>query len=116
MVDTESIEGYIERAREIEEITPGGRWIGSPERKRGLALFVSREKCGGQPNVCRAIDVNNGPNGLVPGQSRDGYSLRVFKIRHHFIGKQFDAGPRAPRIARAGVEIEGNLVYPELVA
>jgi hypothetical protein len=42
--------------------------------------------------------------------------LNAVKIRHHFIGEQFDPVPRPPRVACAGVEIEGNLVDAELVA
>ena len=68
MVDTELIEGHVERAREIEEIAAGRRWIRSPERKHDLGLFVSRKECGTQPDVCLGVDVNNGPDVLAAGQ------------------------------------------------
>jgi hypothetical protein len=46
----------------------------------------------------------------------DNYSLRTFKIGHHFIREQFDPVPRPLRVAPAGVEIKGYLVDAELVA
>ena len=46
----------------------------------------------------------------------DGYCLRVFKIRHHFIGEQFNPILRPPGIPCTGVKVEGNLIDAELVA
>jgi hypothetical protein len=42
--------------------------------------------------------------------------LRALKIRHHFIGEQFDPVPRPPGVASAGVEIESDLIDAEFVA